>query len=446
MAIIRFIKGFFVHQRLFYVLGVIGVLYVFSYWFNNLFGITNILLLLLVLVFFVDALVLFRASGKIKAVRELPEKFSNSDANELPVLLENKYPFAITLDIIDEIPVQFQKRDFSKVIEIPARETRSFVYSLRPTERGEYTFGHLNVYASTKLKLVRRRYRFEKDQMVKVYPSFIQMKKYAFLALDNRLTMHGMKKIRRLGHTMEFEQIKDYVPGDDARTINWKATAKRASLMVNQFQDEKSQPVYALIDASRVMKMPFKGLTLLDYAINSTLAFSNIALKKKDKVGMLTFAESIKNHLPASSKKTHLQTILEVLYNIDTRFLDSDYGALYNQVKRKITQRSLLLLYTNFEHITALERQLPYLKALSRKHVLVVIFFQNTELDQLIATPASTLPEVYHKTIAQKADLDKKVMVARLEQYGIQTILTKPDDLTVSTINKYLEIKARGLL
>ena len=434
------------HQRLFYALGVIGVLYLMSYWFNSLFGITNILLLLLVLAFFVDALVLFRASGKIKAIRELQEKFSNSDANELPVLLENKYPFTVTLDIIDEIPEQFQKRDFYKVIKIPARETRSFVYSLRPTERGEYVFGHLNVYVSTKIKLVRRRYRFEKDQMVKVYPSFIQMKKYAFLALDNRLTMHGMKKIRRLGHTMEFEQIKDYVPGDDARTINWKATAKRASLMVNQFQDEKSQPVYALIDASRVMKMPFKGLTLLDYAINSTLAFSNIALKKKDKVGMLTFAESIKNHLPASSKKTHLQTILEVLYNIDTRFLDSDYGALYNQVKRKITQRSLLLLYTNFEHITSLERQLPYLKALSRKHVLVVIFFQNTELDQLIATPAETLPEVYHKTIAQKADLDKKVMVARLEQYGIQTILTKPDDLTVNTINKYLEIKARGLL
>lgn len=446
MAIIRFIKGFFVHQRLFYVLGVIGVLYLVSFWINSLFGITNILLLLLVLLFFIDALVLFRASSKLIATRVLPEKFSNSDTNELPITLENKYPFAVTLDIIDEIPVQFQKRDFSKVITIPARETHSFSYFLRPTERGEYTFGHLNIYVSTKFKLVKRRYRFEKDQMVKVYPSFIQMKKYAFLALDNRLTLYGMKKIRRLGHTMEFEQIKDYVPGDDARTINWKATAKRASLMVNQFQDEKSQPVYALIDASRVMKMPFKGLTLLDYAINSTLAFSNIALKKKDKVGMLTFAETIKNHLPASSKKTHLQTILEVLYNIDTKFLDSDYGALYNQVKRKITQRSLLLLYTNFEHITALERQLPYLKALSRKHVLVVIFFQNTELDQLIHTPAKTLPEVYHKTIAQKADYDKKIMVARLEQYGIQTILTKPDDLTISTINKYLEIKARGLL
>jgi uncharacterized protein (DUF58 family) len=258
--------------------------------------------------------------------------------------------------------------------------------------------------------------------------------------------MHGMKKIRRIGHTMEFEQIKDYVVGDDVRTINWKATAKRASLMVNQFQDEKSQPIYSLIDASRTMKMPFNGLTLLDYAINSTLAFSNIALKKKDKVGMITFAEGIKNHLPASSKKTHLTTILEVLYNIETKFLDSDFGSLYNQVKRKVTQRSLLLLYTNFEHISAMERQMGYLKALSRKHILVVIFFKNTELDELISSPAKDIQTVYHKTIAQKSDYDKKVMATTLEKYGIQTILTAPEDLTVNTINKYLEIKARGIL
>lgn len=431
------------------MLSIIAALYLIAYWYNPLFGIANIILLIFVVLFFVDVLVLHRREGdldKIQAKRDLPEKFSNSDSNQLIIKIKNNYTFSITLDIIDEIPIQFQKRDFIKKIKIPAREESQFSYYLRPTERGEYIFGNLNLYASSKIGLARKRFRFEKDQMVKVYPSFIQMKKYAFLALDNRLTLHGMKKIRRIGHTMEFEQIKDYVVGDDARTINWKATAKRASLMVNQFQDEKSQPIYALIDASRVMKMPFDGLTLLDYAINSTLAFSNIALKKKDKVGMITFAEEIKTHLPASSKKTHLQTLLESLYRIDTQYLDSDFGLLYNQVKRKITQRSLLLLYTNFEHISALERQLPYLKALSQKHILVVIFFENTELDDLLTKSATTLPEIYHKAIAQKSDYDKKVMVARLQQYGIQTILSKPQDLTVSTINKYLEIKARGIL
>jgi len=182
--------------------------------------------------FFIDALVLFRASKKIIGERALPEKFSNSDANALTINITNKYPFTVTLQIIDEIPVQFQKRDFSKTLRVDPRDSKSFTYYLRPTERGEYVFGHLNLYASTKLSLVKRRFRFEKDQMVKVYPSFIQMKKYAFLALDNRLTLHGMKKIRRIGQTMEFEQIKDYVIGDDVRNINWKATAKRGDLMV----------------------------------------------------------------------------------------------------------------------------------------------------------------------------------------------------------------------
>jgi uncharacterized protein (DUF58 family) len=446
LALKRFIKSLFIGNRIFYALTFIGVIYLLSYWFNSLFPIANLLALGLSVLFFIDCLVLFRGSKHITAQRLLPEKFSNSDENELTVTIQNNYPFEVMVDIIDEIPVQFQKRDFKKTLQLPAKSVQKYTYNLRPVERGEYVFGHLNLYVSGRIGLVKRRYRFEKDQMVKVYPSFIQMKKYAFLALDNRLTMYGMKKIRRIGHTMEFEQIKDYVIGDDARTINWKATAKRASLMVNQFQDEKSQPIYTIIDASRVMKMPFKGLTLLDYAINSTLAFSNIALKKKDKVGLLSFAETIKNHVPASSKKTHLNTILEVLYNINTKFLDSDFSTLYAQIKRKVTQRSLLLLYTNFEHISALERQLIYLKALSRKHVLVVIFFQNTELDELLDTQTNDLAEVYHKTIAQKADYDKKVMVKTLEKYGIQTILTKPEELTVNTINKYLEIKAKGLI
>ena len=431
---------------MFYFLAAIAICLLLSYWFHRLFPIGLLSLAGLGVLLLIDGILLWRGKDRILAQRELPEKFSNSDQNDLPIRIINKYGFQVKADVIEEIPIQFQKRDFKKTLTIPAKEEAAFTYQLRPLERGEYFFGNLNVFISSGLKLLKRRYKFEKDQMVKVYPSFIQMKRYAFLALDNRLTMHGMKKIRRIGHTMEFEQIKDYVVGDDVRTINWKATAKRASLMVNQFQDEKSQPIYSLIDASRTMKMPFNGLTLLDYAINSTLAFSNIALKKKDKVGMITFAEGIKNHLPASSKKTHLTTILEVLYNIETKFLDSDFGSLYNQVKRKVTQRSLLLLYTNFEHISAMERQMGYLKALSRKHILVVIFFKNTELDELISSPAKDIQTVYHKTIAQKSDYDKKVMATTLEKYGIQTILTAPEDLTVNTINKYLEIKARGIL
>jgi uncharacterized protein (DUF58 family) len=282
--------------------------------------------------------------------------------------------------------------------------------------------------------------------MVPVYPSIIQMQQYDFLAISNKLSLFGLKKIRRIGHTQEFEQIKEYVPGDDIRTLNWKATAKQNQLMVNQYQDEKSQPIYSIIDTGRVMKMPFNGLKLLDYAINSTLAFSNVALKRNDKTGMIAFSKHIESFVPALQKITHLNTILEKLYNITTEFTDADFGLLYAQVKSKITHRSLLLLYTNFEHLSALKRQMPFLLALAKKHVLVVIFFENTELEELISLNAEDLQTIYHKTIAEKFALEKRLMQKELQQHGIQTILTKPEQLTVNTINKYLEIKARGLL
>ncbi len=443
---IKFLKSLYLNAKVFYILAAISTLFLLSYWFTVLYPIAWLLVWGVGITFLFDIVILYNTKNGIDASRILPDKFSNSDFNAVPIRIKNNYSFASSVEIIDEIPVQFQKRDFLKTGTIPTKSVLDFEYSLRPVKRGEYVFGNLHIYAMTRLGLAKRRYSFDKSAMVKVYPSFIQMKKYDFLAIDNKLTQIGLKKIRRIGHTMEFEQIKEYVLGDDVRTINWKATAKHGNLMINQFQDEKSQPIYSLIDASRVMKMPFNELSLLDYAVNSTLAFSNIALKKQDKVGMLSFSNTVNDFLPDSGKKTYINNISETLYNVKTQFLDSDFGLLYAHVKRQITHRSLLLLYTNFEHISSLKRQLPYLQALAKKHLLVVIFFENTELDNLITKKAKDLQTIYDQTIAQQFAYDKKVMVKELQKHGIQTVLTAPEDLTVNTINKYLEIKARGLL
>jgi uncharacterized protein (DUF58 family) len=342
--------------------------------------------------------------------------------------------------------VQFQKRDFKLDLYIKPKEERIHNYQLVPKTRGEYVFGNLNVYASTKLALVKKRYQFANEQLVKVYPSFVQMKKYDFLAQSNKLSEYGFKKIRKIGHTLEFEQVKEYVVGDDVRTINWKATAKHRELMVNQYQDEKSQPIYNLIDKGRVMKMPFEGLSLLDYAINATLVISNVAIKKQDKAGMFTFSRKVENKVLAERRPSQMNKILETLYNITTDFAESDFSRLYVDVKRSISQRSLLLLYTNFETLDALHRQLPYLQAMAKNHLLVVIFFENTELDKLTKIEAKNTREIFEKTIAEKFIYEKKLIVNELLKHGIQSILTTPENLTVNTINKYLEIKARGLL
>lgn len=442
---IKRIKRVYFHQRVFIAIFSLAVLFLFSFWIPFLYTPTWILAVILLIFIFVDLITIFSKSG-VSAKRHLPEKFSNSDHNPVIIRLNNTFNFTTSIEIVDELPVQFQKRDFLKKLKVGAGKRSIYEYSVRPVERGEYRFGKLNIFISSPFMFLKRRLVFDEDQSVKVYPSFIQMRQFDFMAIDNRLRQPGLKKIRRIGHTQEFEQIKEYVIGDDVRSINWKATAKQAGLMVNQYQEEKAQPIYLLIDTGRVMKMPFQGLSLLDYAINTTLAFSNVALQKKDKVGLLSFSNEEGKLLPATSKKSHLFTILETLYNIRTEFLDSDFGLLYAWVKRKITHRSLLMVFTNFEHMNGLNRNLIYLKALAKQHVVVVIFFENTELEKVINHPMSTLPDIAHQTIAEDLSFEKRLMVKKLHQHGIQSVLTKPEDLTVNTINKYLEIKARGLL
>lgn len=443
---IKFLKSLYLNPRFYVYISVISGVFLLSFWMPGLYNIAWFMAIILVALFLVDALILFRNPKGIKAQRVLADKLSNSDENPIAVHITNNYRIRIVVSVIDELPVQFQKRDFQYNFALNAYEKFSFEYTVVPVERGEYHFGNLNVYVSSPLKIVAKRYGFDRNKTVAVYPSYIQMRKYEFLALNNRLTEYGLKKIRRIGHTMEFEQIKNYVLGDDVRTINWKATAKKGELMVNQYQDEKSQPIYSLIDTGRVMKMPFEQLKLLDYAINATLAFSNIAIKKNDKAGLITFSDQIEHILPANNKRTHINVINEALYNIDTRFLDADYGMLYATVKRWVKHRSMLLLYTNFEHLSAMKRQLPYLMGISRQHLLVTVFFENTELDTLISENAEDLQGIYHKAIAEKFAFEKRQIVKELENRGIHAILTKPGNLSVNVINKYLEFKSKGLI
>ncbi|MBD0833117.1 DUF58 domain-containing protein [Aestuariibaculum sediminum] len=439
-------KSFYIQPRFFFTGIGIVVLFGFSYFIPVLFNVAQLLILVLSLLFLIDVLFIFLGKHKIDAERILPDKFSNGNHNTVNLKVKNNYGFTIYLEIIDEIPEQFQNRDFKLKQKVTSRRSKSISYNLRPTERGEYHFGSLNIYAASILNLVAKRFMFNSNDVVPTYPSFKQLKKFELLNINQNATDVGLKKVRRLGHTMEFEQIKDYVLGDDLRTINWKATAKRNQLMVNQFQDEKSQPVYSIIDKGRIMKMPFNGLSLLDYAINSSLIISNVVLKKQDKAGMLAFSKRLENVVVADRRSSQMQLILEALYNIKTDFYESDFSRLYANIKRHITNRSLLLLYTNFETLDGLKRQLPYLKAIAKSHVLVVIFFKNTELNTLINTKAETVQQVYDKVIAEKFAFEKRLIVNELKKFGIYSILTTPEHLTIDTINKYLEIKSRGLL
>src|SRR5882757_4503995 len=440
----RFYKSLFFARRFYWSLVTVISLFVLSYGIPFLFVIAQLGLLFIVLVATLDYLVLFARRDPVIARRECSERFSNGDPNPVKLVVTNQYPFQVSLHIIDELPDQFQRRDFFLDCQLKEGERRELPYQLRPTERGEYLFHSINVFIKSPFKLLVRRKILDGEKMVKVLPSYMPLKQYELMAWSNNRAENGNKKIRKLGHSLEFEQIKEYVTGDDIRSLNWNATARKGGqLMVNKFTDEKSQQIYCVIDKGRIMKMPFGGMSLLDYAINATLILSRVALIKQDKAGLVTFADQIGTFLPAGRKAMQMSQILETLYNQQTKFLETDYEKLYALIRTRITQRSLIVLFTNFESLSGLQRQLPYIRGMAKKHLLLVIFFENTGLQEVREAGPEDIEGLYIKTIADKFAYEKRLIVKELNQHGIATILTAPEHLTVQTVNKYLEIKAR---
>ncbi len=373
-------------------------------------------------------------------------KLSNGDTNDLFIDITNNYSFPVSVEIIDEIPEQFQFRKFQFFKNLSVNGKEKIKYTLKPLSRGEFHFGSLIVLASSKIAFVKRRFTFDQSVMLPCYPSFLKLRQYELLAISDRLVDVGIKKLRKVGQSTEFDHIKEYVIGNDIRAINWKASARKNQLMVNHFMDERAQQVYSVINTGRIMQMPFEGLSLLDYAINASLVLSHISYIKHDKPGLITFSNTLQNSVAADRKGNQLYRLQEALYNVKTNYLETNYEVLLSYTRTKLTQRSLLLLYTNFETVNSLRRQLKYIKQVAKNHLVVVIVFENTELHELLNTKASNTAEIYRQTIAKKFDYEKQQIVLELQRSKIQCVYTKPQHLTVNTLNKYLELKARGMI
>ena len=488
-------------NRLFYLLmAVVILVFVLGFAVPPLFTVGKVLLALLVVAVVTDIGLLYNwwplrrsqienresVNGKsIGAFRTMAERFSNGDENPVKIRIESNYGFRIGVGVIDEIPFVFQRRDVCFKARIGSMGDTTIIYKLTPTERGVYDFGHVRVFVSTPLRLAQRRFTCCEPQQVKVYPSYLMLRQYELLAISNNLTEMGIKRIRRIGHNTDFEQIKDYVVGDDYRTINWRATARRHQLMVNVYQEERSQQVFCVIDKGRMMQQAFRPqtsdfrpqtsdfrpqtsdfgpqtsdfepqtsgslpMTLLDYSINAALVLSFVAVNKQDKAGLITFSTQMETFVPASRQPGHLQTLQEALYAEKAVFGETDYSALLAGLTRHVSHRSLLVLFTSFTSMPALRRQLSFLRQIAMRHRLLVVFFEDKELKEMIREKGEVISAkgkeksteaYYQRVIAEKFAYEQRLIVSTLRQYGIQSLLTTPDNLSVNVINKYLEIK-----
>lgn len=441
-----FFKNIYLSRFFFILFFGVVLLFVIAASYDWMLIIAQSLLLVLFGMAILDVLFTFSSKEPILFQREVNDRLNLGDANTVKLIVTNTTNQPIGFRLYEGFPVEMQERSKAYIgLALPGKN-KTFEYTFVPKTRGEYEFRGVFLLMSSVFNLISRRIELKATQKVHVYPSVLQLKKYELLVFQQQKVSVGIKKMRRLGNNSEFEQIKNYIQGDEVKKINWKATSRTNHLMVNQYQEEKSQQVYCIIDKSRTMQMEFDGLSVLDYAINSTLVLSNITLKNGDKTGLITFSDKMGSQLAAEKSSGQMRRIMEELYVQRTQFKEPNYELLYQSLRRTVKTRSLIILFANFETEFAMRRALPILRKINQKHVLVTVFFQNSDLETLAYQSPQTIRDAYQAVVAEKMTSLKSKIAQELKQNGIHTVLTLPENLSINTINKYLELKAKGAI
>lgn len=438
------VKELYPGNRFFYAAALLVLWFLFAFFIPVLYTPGLYALILFAAFIIYESVTLLSIQRHLKADRQLPVRLSLADPNHIKIELSNHSDKDVNYMLTDELPVQLQVRDFLIRGKSKQGKTDTITYSIRPAYRGEYAFGSLIILISSGFHLMRFRKVFPLASTVPVFPSFIRQREFSKLQHTPLARTYGFRNIRRIGQSYEFEQIRNYVAGDDIRQINWKATARQAELMVNLFQEERSQSVYNIIDKGRNMLMPFEGLSLMDHAINATMAISGTILSRQDMAGLITFSDKIGTAVRAERRTGQMTRLAELLYRQHERETESDFEMLYFAVRNMIKTRSLLFLYTNFESIHAFRRALPVLRKIAGKHLLMVVFFRNTEIAKALRGKTGDTRDMYRRILATQMMQEKETMALELKRMGIGSVLCEPQELSLAVLNSYKEIKARG--
>jgi uncharacterized protein (DUF58 family) len=319
-------------------------------------------------------------------------------------------------------------------------------YRVRPPRRGDYIFGDLYIRWQSYLGLFRRQTRIPAAGPVKVYPNLADVHKYDLLDKRNQLWELGLRNARRFGSGAEFERLREYQPDDEYRRIHWKATARRHTPIVMEYETERSQNILALLDIGRMMRSPVGDIAKLDYAINAVLLLAYVALRKGDRVGLLTFADAPQTWVPPRGGKAQFQRMLEQLYTVESQPIEPNYTDAFAYLAAKQSKRSLILVFSDLTGDIGAQSLFAHMAHLQKRHLTLLITLRDPTIQALARQTIGSTHDVYRRTVAEQLLDERRLLLERLQRQGVLTLDAPASELSAHVINRYLELKARTLL
>lgn len=403
------------------------------------------LLLAIVGVMLVD----WREAGPVSGFevsRDHDTKLSLGADNPIHLRMRSLHRRPKVLTLRDEPPDDFVVDRRIVEGEVAARGTWEGVYYVRPLRRGDYQFGNLNLRWQGPLGLIIRQGKLNMSAPVKVYPNLLDVRRYDLLLRRNRLQELGLRNTRMFGEGNEFERLREYLPDDEYRRIDWKATARHRKPITVEYQTERSQNIITLIDIGRMMQSPVASIAKLDYVINSVLLLGYVATGMGDKVGMMTFADQVYHWLSPRQGRGHFYRMLEVLYAVDAQPVEPSYRRALGYLAVKQHKRALIVIFTDLSGGITVQSLVAHISVLARNNLPLVVTISDPDVHAAAAqVPADSL-SVYQRAAAGQLLEERRLVLQTLEQQGVLTLDVPANHLSWSVVNRYLELKGTGRL
>lgn len=403
--------------------------------------------LLLVACAVADGLAAARPSRAVRVERTVDEELSLGAANPVVIAMQGLTGAPLSVTVRDEPPYQFElDSPVQRTVALRPDRALRITYHVTPQAKGDFRFGDIFIEYPGRLGLVVQKGRIPAAQSVKVYPNLREMEKYELLARRGRLMQMGLRSAKLRGGGSEFESLREYVQGDEYKKIDWSATARRGKLISRQYEAERSQNIVLLLDTGRTMLQPVRKMAKLDYVVNTALMLAYVAAASDDKVGLMAFDADIRAFLPPAKSKAQVYQILEHLYNLEARMVESDYKDAFRILATRWRRRSLVVLFTDLVDPESSAEILDAVQIIKTLHRVVCVTVSDPNIVQAAKLIPDTPTDVYQKAVAQQVLHDRRQAISILKRRGVWTIDSPPESLSADLINHYLDLKSRSLI
>ncbi|WP_420129669.1 DUF58 domain-containing protein [Longimicrobium sp.] len=403
-------------------------------------GVDAVLVLLLI----ADALSI-PPEDQLRLERRTPARISLGARAEVEIRIGNRTRRRVRVRVTDDLPPMLERvGDDVADVWIPARQEERAPYTVATLRRGDGVFGDLHLRVAGPLGLAWRQRRIERGDEVRVVPGVLEVKRYRLLGLRNRLREAGFRSVRQRGEGGSFESLREYVRGDDPRTLDWKASARRGGLIVKQFELERRQNVVIAIDAGRLMTQKVGERERLDYALTAALLLADVARVHDDAVGLLVFSDRVEAFIPPA--RNSVSRLAEALGEVHARMVEPNYPAAFTYLARHVRKRSLLVLFTDLIDPLASAAVVSQLTRAADRHLPLAVAIRNPDLEAAAAQTATDEATVYRRAAAEELLQARAAALAAMQRAGVLVADTRPGDAVPAVVNRYLDVKRRGML